>query len=301
MSFFARDRGNPHFVKEDASAYELLAKLRARLETCPKKERAMIERRIRLQEAGIKGEEQIVFELKNSHLPLYALRDLRLEHEGLTAQIDFLVIMPYVNVVIECKNLVGNITVNEQGDFIREFGDGESRRVEGIYSPITQNARHIELIRAIRLSERGSIGRFLSGMFFDDRNKGIVVLANPRTVLEAAAAPEEIRRQIVRGDGLIARLKELNRKAKEAGNGRNTDDEMRLAAERWLEKHVPLDSPDLALSSKSYDDASTEAVPSCPKCGASMVRRRVTRGERKGKEIWGCSCFPKCRGVIDID
>ncbi len=36
---------------------------------------------------------------------------------------------------------------------------------------------------------------------------------------------------------------------------------------------------------------------SCPKCGATMVRRR--RG-RDGAEFWGCPRFPSCRGTVDI-
>lgn len=41
----------------------------------------------------------------------------------------------------------------------------------------------------------------------------------------------------------------------------------------------------------------TEA-PSCPKCAAIMVRRQAKAGGNAGQEFWGCSTFPKCRGVI---
>ena len=36
----------------------------------------------------------------------------------------------------------------------------------------------------------------------------------------------------------------------------------------------------------------------CPKCGSAMVKRTVKRGEHKGRELWGCSTFPKCRGIV---
>lgn len=298
MPLFDCNHGDPLFVKEGSSAHVRLEKLKERLISCSQDERSGIERSIRLQEAGLKGEEQVVFELKNSHVALCALQDLRLEHEGLSAQIDFLVIMPYVTVVIECKNLVGDITINERGDFIREFGEGRNRHEEGIYSPVTQNARHLDLMKAIRLAEKGTIGKLLQRTFFDDLNKSIVVLANPRTVLKDAAAPEEIRRQIVRGDGLIAHLKQLNRSGKEAGNGKRNAKEMRAYAKYWLGKHVPAKAVDASPVDR---DAEPDVVPVCPKCGEPMVRRSVTKGDRKGKEMWGCSRFPRCRGVINID
>ena len=38
----------------------------------------------------------------------------------------------------------------------------------------------------------------------------------------------------------------------------------------------------------------------CPKCGSSMVVREVKKGQNAGKKFWGCSKFPKCRGVINV-
>ena len=41
-----------------------------------------------------------------------------------------------------------------------------------------------------------------------------------------------------------------------------------------------------------------EQVPDCPKCGQSMVRRTARRGANAGNEFWGCSEFPRCRGIV---
>lgn len=42
----------------------------------------------------------------------------------------------------------------------------------------------------------------------------------------------------------------------------------------------------------------SESVPDCPKCGQSMVRRTARRGANAGNEFWGCSEFPRCRGIV---
>jgi len=36
----------------------------------------------------------------------------------------------------------------------------------------------------------------------------------------------------------------------------------------------------------------------CPKCGAGMVLRTASKGRGAGNEFWGCSTFPRCRGII---
>lgn len=41
----------------------------------------------------------------------------------------------------------------------------------------------------------------------------------------------------------------------------------------------------------------SEPVPDCPKCGQPMVRRTARRGANAGGEFWGCSEFPRCRGI----
>ena len=42
----------------------------------------------------------------------------------------------------------------------------------------------------------------------------------------------------------------------------------------------------------------SEPVPDCPKCGRPMVRRTARRGANANGEFWGCSEFPRCRGIV---
>ncbi len=39
---------------------------------------------------------------------------------------------------------------------------------------------------------------------------------------------------------------------------------------------------------------------SCPKCGGAMVLREAKKGQNIGNKFWGCSSFPKCRGVLNV-
>jgi very-short-patch-repair endonuclease len=41
--------------------------------------------------------------------------------------------------------------------------------------------------------------------------------------------------------------------------------------------------------------------PLCPKCGATLVVRKATKGAHAGKEFWACPNFPDCRHLQDIE
>lgn len=40
--------------------------------------------------------------------------------------------------------------------------------------------------------------------------------------------------------------------------------------------------------------------PRCPKCGARMKKRVARKGPFAGNEFWGCSNYPRCKGIINI-
>ena len=41
--------------------------------------------------------------------------------------------------------------------------------------------------------------------------------------------------------------------------------------------------------------------PNCPKCQSPMTLKRAMRGQNRGNQFWGCSDFPQCRGIVNID
>lgn len=87
----------PVVLKEGSTAEEQLRQMEAAKGTLDPRAEARLEKDLRLVRAGIDGERRILYELKNSHMDMFILQDLFLEHEGLTAQIDFLVITPQRN------------------------------------------------------------------------------------------------------------------------------------------------------------------------------------------------------------
>ncbi len=41
--------------------------------------------------------------------------------------------------------------------------------------------------------------------------------------------------------------------------------------------------------------------PTCPRCGSAMAKRIAKQGSNAGGAFWGCTAFPKCRGIRAIE
>ena len=78
---------------------------------------------------------------------------------------------------------------------------------------------------------------------------------------------------------------------------------LRVLAERWLENFVrrlvhgkqpgkPAVTPGAVAGSVAVVDA-----PHCPTCNKVMVPRVSKRGSAAGRNFWGCSEYPRCRGT----
>lgn len=47
--------------------------------------------------------------------------------------------------------------------------------------------------------------------------------------------------------------------------------------------------------------AKEESAPDCPECGKPMKRRKAKTGPNAGKEFWGCTAYPNCKGVRPME
>ncbi|MFH1708031.1 MAG: four helix bundle suffix domain-containing protein [Planctomycetota bacterium] len=44
----------------------------------------------------------------------------------------------------------------------------------------------------------------------------------------------------------------------------------------------------------------SDAIPPCPKCGKPLVLRTAQKGRKAGKQFWGCTGYPECKGTVEI-
>lgn len=147
---------------------------------------------------GINGENNVYYELKNSFLPILCLHDVRIEYEDYVAQLDFVVISNKFTCILETKKLSGDISIDQDGNFVRTMKNKYGKKYkEGIYSPVTQNARHVDILKHV-LSKELKINNMpiLS----------LVVMANPKTIIKKYKCPLEIEKTIIKYDQIKVTL-----------------------------------------------------------------------------------------------
>ena len=283
-------------LKESDDSKNYLEKLQELLSKASGEVATKIEKEIAVVKAGIVGEENILFELKNSGLNLVVLHDLYLKSaSGLTAQIDFLVLTPKLFYVLECKNLIGNIELKNSGEFVRTFQVGNKSFKEGIYSPITQNERHLNVLKECRSENSNFIIKAIQNYNFNSIFQGVVVLANPKTVINDRWAKKEDKEKVIRADQLIKYIKDVNEKSKEFSLSIK---ELEEIGRRYLEMNNE-ERPDYFAKYENFvKEVGSKKI--CPDCGGELILRTAKFGNYAGKKFYGCSNFPKCKYIRNI-
>lgn len=303
-------------LKESNAAKDHLDKLESLLPKANKDVKDAIQKEIAVTKAGIAGEDNIMFELKHSNMDMVVLHDINLETKsGLKAQIDFIVVTSKVIFLIECKNLVGNIDIDSKGAFIRTVTYGTKKQKEGIYSPITQGERHLSVLKEAKLDNAGLVTSLAIKRNFDSSYKSLVVLANPKTIVNDRYAPKEIKSQVIRADQLVSNMKNIIATSNDFAS---TKKEMMSIAQGILDMNIESRKDyaakyeELVKENELSDSADTRNEISdskqsvsddkliCPKCGSKLVLRTANKGENAGKQFYGCSNFPKCRFILNI-
>lgn len=114
-----------------------------------------IEQQIRNIQAGVQGEQEAAYEMRvhwGESQNWMIIHDLRIEHNGLVAQIDHLLMNRFLEIwVCESKSFSEGIGINEYGEFSAFFG-GKPYEVA---SPIEQNKKHMLILQ--RLFDSGRV------------------------------------------------------------------------------------------------------------------------------------------------
>lgn len=200
------------FLKEDSTLEKQRDALNKLLKEYPTKEDIMEE--LYLINKGISGEKEIKYQLSKSNIGMYVLHDVNLQNADLKAQIDYIIITKVCAYFIECKNLVGNITINERGDFIREFVINNKKIKKGMYSPLRQVEAQRDVFRKIWESNiDGNVffkafKKYYGNKNFNDNYRVLVVTANNETILNTRYAPKDIKTKVIRSDALIRKIEE---------------------------------------------------------------------------------------------
>jgi len=129
---------------------------------------------------------------------MLCLHEIKIEYEDYIAQLDFVIISNKYMAILETKKLNGDITINRDGDFIRTIRTKGGKVIkEGIYSPVSQNQRHINIVKNL-LSKKLSINKLPL--------ISLVVIANPKSIIDKEKCPKDIKYSIYKYDQIVKQL-----------------------------------------------------------------------------------------------
>ena len=148
-----------------------------------------IEQEIRNIRAGVRGEEEAAYEMQvhwGDSKNWMIIHDLRVEHGGLVAQIDHLMINRVLEFwVCESKHFSEGISINPQGEFTAFYGS----KAYGVPSPIEQNNKHLLILNRIFESGIVKLPKRLGFTMLPDLKSLVLVskharISRPRTKLD---------------------------------------------------------------------------------------------------------------------
>ncbi|GAA0698892.1 NERD domain-containing protein [Marinobacterium maritimum] len=191
-----------------------------------------------------------------------------------TTQIDHVIVSVFGVFVVETKNMKGWIF---GGQHQKQWTQRIFKHSSKFQNPLHQNYKHVkalEQLLGLEESQLHSVVVFVGDSTFktpmpDNVTRGFGYVKYIKSKTEPLLSDEQV-------EDIIQQI--------ETGRYPRS-----LSTNRQHVKHV-----------KNIVEAKANQV-TCPKCGSDMVQREVKKGARQGQKFWGCSRFPSCRGILNLN
>lgn len=137
------------------------------------------------------------------------LNDLRIEHDGESAQIDHLIVYTYGFIVVESKSIRGEVKVNEYGEWTRSYKGQWS----GMPSPIKQAELQLKLLKQYLCANTEKvIGKFLGiQQGLGARCYDVFCAISSDAIIDRSNAPKDIADKLVKSEFIADALdKKMN-------------------------------------------------------------------------------------------
>ena len=200
------------------------------------------------------------------------IKDVMLPAGNGTTQIDHIIVSIYGVFVIETKNMKGSIFgAQDQPVWTQKF----YRCSNTFQNPLHQNYKHVKTLAQLLTLREGQIHSLV--VFIGD---GVFKTQMPENVTRGAGYIRYIKSK---RDPVLS-LSEVEDIVEKIETGRLTSS---FKTRREHIRHVR----------NIVKEKQNGMV--CPRCGAPMVMRTLKNGQNAGRQFWGCSRFPSCRGIVN--
>lgn len=220
-----------------------------------------------------------------------------------TTEIDVLMISPKGLFIFESKNYSGWIFGSEnQRNWYQTLpqGRGHSHK-ESFYNPIMQNRTHIKHLKALLEADMPmrSIIAFsdrctLKNVTVTDSDVRVINRCNVYSVVSSIiySIPQNLldEHQIAEIYKKLHPYTQVDSSAK----AKHVADVQKSSSSTIA--HTSVQEPMYAQPIYT-----AQQFTACPKCGGTLVLRTAKQGEKAGNQFYGCSNFPKCRYIKNLD
>jgi hypothetical protein len=197
------------------------------------------------------------------HFPFYILRDLSLNVRGVLCQIDTLLLSPFFAIILESKNIAGNLLFDTA--FSQLIRTSENKE-EAFEDPILQSQNQ----------RRNLINWFKDQKIPLIPIETLVVMSNSSAVVKSTSGNEILSKKVIPVKKVLARIEQLMDLYKKE---LFSDKEVKKMAKQLIKNHQPKQIDVLEKYKISLD----EILPGvqCPNC--SVIPMKYKRGK------WLCS------------
>jgi len=213
--------------------------------------------------------------LKNVYIPL---------KNGTTSEIDLLYITTKGFFVIESKNYSGYIFGNEnQQEWTSTlyagktwYGKSKVNKYK-FYNPIWQNNTHIKALQEYL----GFVHTF-----------SIIVFGKNCEIKNINYTSSNV---------YVCHEKHLKRTLKSIWNSSADVYDFNILTELY-DRLLPFSNPSAEVRQRHVNNINSSATSYiCPRCGGNLVLRTAKSGIHKGNKFYGCSNYPRCKYIRNID
>lgn len=285
-----------------------------------------------LKDTGRVGEYYIFDQLKNLNgYKKFLFNCYVPKSDDKTTEIDVIMLHETGIYVFESKNYSGWIFGNADDKYWTQtlrsgrYGSEKNR----FYNPILQNSNHIKWLKTF-LTDYGD-KPFISYIAFSDRCRlmDITLTNSEQFVMHRSQATDDVFDKVKKSAAVLTtqqiddifnklypltqategqktihieeiRKMKFGEKATVSAVAQNASGEVEHMTEKSTEESD-------SVSGSGANGVDEKELPTqenkriCPNCGGKMIKRTAAKGERKGKDFWGCENFPKCRYIENID
>lgn len=224
-----------------------------------------------------------------------------------TTEIDVLLITPKGVFVFESKNYSGWIFGDENKQkWVQTLPIGRGRsRKNYFYNPVKQNRTHIKHLKEL-INENADLK---SVIVFSDRctlknitlTSNNVVVINRYNIFPAVSAIYNSIPTITLSTNEINDIYNNLYPYSQVSNETKTQHITNIQSNILTAQPIIQSIKETTTEIECTVTTENNSNDICPKCGSKLVLRTAKQGQNKGNQFYGCSNYPKCRYIKNIN